>query len=296
MAVLGTNQDPGIGTDASKVVADCIHSSHVKEIGLSLLKKNSAVMEGDTQAESGNDYGRLGDEEVKKLQLKLARLIVVYIELLHLLIARNRDILLDVIQERKKNEQSVGKNSNSQSYTRGASFGLTAQSGAQSVAQSVPENVGRDHRSNRHPSYDFSTTHSNKDGGGGTIRSRDGRSFRPPSTEIQIRHHRTLTDDHNPKIHSRTYSGEQSANQSQQSNLSGTGVRTDSAIAVQSELQRAFISLTRILYPRIQSVMQGETPRWLKQCTISGCAVSVTGIKLSLLAFAPAAPECSDSV
>jgi hypothetical protein len=67
MAVLGTNQDPGIGTDASKVVADCIHSSHVKEIGLSLLKKNTVLTEGDS--EMATDYGRLGDEEVKKLSL-----------------------------------------------------------------------------------------------------------------------------------------------------------------------------------------------------------------------------------
>lgn len=37
MAVLGTNADPGIGTDAVKVVVDCIHSSQVKEIGLSLM-------------------------------------------------------------------------------------------------------------------------------------------------------------------------------------------------------------------------------------------------------------------
>jgi hypothetical protein len=37
MAVLGSNLDPGIGTEAVKVVVDSIHSSHVKEIGLSLL-------------------------------------------------------------------------------------------------------------------------------------------------------------------------------------------------------------------------------------------------------------------
>jgi len=41
MAVLGTNSDPGIGTDAVKVVVDCIHSSQVKEIGLSLMNVSS---------------------------------------------------------------------------------------------------------------------------------------------------------------------------------------------------------------------------------------------------------------
>ena len=42
--------------------------------------------------------------------------------------------------------------------------------------------------------------------------------------------------------------------------------RTDSAIAVQSELQRAFVSLCKVLYPRVQGTLQDETPRWLKQC------------------------------
>jgi hypothetical protein len=44
------------------------------------------------------------------------------------------------------------------------------------------------------------------------------------------------------------------------------GTRTDSAIAVQSELQRAFISLSKSLYHRVYSVMKEETPKWLKQC------------------------------
>jgi hypothetical protein len=98
---------------------------------------------------------------------------------LHLLIARNRDILLDVIQERKKNEQSGGKNNSSQSYTRATSAGMTAQSGTQSVAQSIPDSVGRDSKSvggresnrrSNYPSYDFSTTQSQQEGGGGTMK------------------------------------------------------------------------------------------------------------------------------
>ena len=47
-------------------------------------------------------YDRLSDNEIEKLQLKLARLVVVFFELLHLLITRNRQRLLDVMQERKK--------------------------------------------------------------------------------------------------------------------------------------------------------------------------------------------------
>lgn len=47
--------------------------------------------------------------------------------------------------------------------------------------------------------------------------------------------------------------------------MTSTGVRTDSAIAVQSELQRAFISLCKALYKSVQGVMREETPRWFKQ-------------------------------
>jgi hypothetical protein len=45
-----------------------------------------------------------------------------------------------------------------------------------------------------------------------------------------------------------------------------SSTRADSAIAVQSELQRAFISLCRMLHPRVLATLQDETPRWLKQC------------------------------
>lgn len=253
MAVLGTNQDPGIGTDAAKVVADCIHSSHVKEIGLALLKKNSDLMEGDSSSELGHppEYSRLAEDEVKKLQLKLSRLIVVFVELLHILIARNRDSLLDVIQERKKGDNASA--GSGRGYNR-------ATSGP------VAENLDRDRRASRQQSYDFSTQ--SQDG-----RSRDvtSRLFRPPSTEIQIRHqghHRTLTDGSRPDDRKqRHHPKAQSDDQSYHSNLSSSGVRTDSAIAVQSELQRAFISFTKMLYPRVRIVMLAETPRWLKQCT-----------------------------
>lgn len=266
MAVLRTNQDPGIGVDASKVVADCLHSQ-VRDIGLSLLKQHSDLMEADSSAELAND--RLGEDEVKKLQLKLSRLIVVFIELLHLLIARNRDILLDVIQERKKSEQQASGNSSSRGYNRAPSLGPTTPSVGHN---SVPETFSRDGRAKRPLSFELSTTLSNQEVGGTSRSLRDSRGNRPPSTEISIRHHRTLTDgsrggasvdERNARIHNRTYSEDQS----HQSNLSATGVRTDSAIAVQSELQRAFISLTKMLYPRIHGVMLGETPRWLKQCT-----------------------------
>ena len=43
-------------------------------------------------------------------------------------------------------------------------------------------------------------------------------------------------------------------------------VRTDSAIGIQRELQLAFISLAKDLYPMIHGILEIDTPRWLKQC------------------------------
>ena len=115
------------------VVVRSIHSSQVKEIGVSLMNVSELLFFGlVTSAEikltivscvlqkvSGEDeknpmsdfaldsYDRLSDGEIGKLQLKLARLIVVFFELLHLLITRNRQRLLDVMQERKKTETAM---------------------------------------------------------------------------------------------------------------------------------------------------------------------------------------------
>ena len=50
------------------------------------------------------------------------------------------------------------------------------------------------------------------------------------------------------------------------STTGGPNDRTDSAIAVQSELQRAFISMSKVLYPLLSATVPGETPRWLKLC------------------------------
>jgi hypothetical protein len=57
-------------------------------------------------------YERLSDEEVTLNQVKLARGIIIFMELLHVLIGRNRDILLNVHEIRKKRAaSSTGSNS-----------------------------------------------------------------------------------------------------------------------------------------------------------------------------------------
>ena len=53
-------------------------------------------------------------------------------------------------------------------------------------------------------------------------------------------------------------------------NTQAASARTDSAIAVQSELQRAFINMNKALHPIIKEVLDAEneeTPDWLKLCS-----------------------------
>ena len=42
--------------------------------------------------------------------------------------------------------------------------------------------------------------------------------------------------------------------------------RTDKAMAIQRELQKAFIAMSKVLQPIIASTIHGESPRWMKNC------------------------------
>jgi hypothetical protein len=231
MAVLKSNFDPGIGTDAAKVVADCIHNSHVKEIGLRLLSKHSEKTEQDSTSDFTLDSGRLSEDEIAKLQLKLARLIIVFVELLHLLVGRNRDMLLDVIQERKKTEAAISLHGGSASrgVTSRMPSGLPRRTGSAGPSPVDPATIA--HKRNV-------TDGSRSEG----VRSDDAR--------VRQFHHAQVGSEDNQSYHSM---------------MTSSGVRTDSAIAVQSELQRAFISLTKALFKNIHEVLKDETPRWFKQ-------------------------------
>jgi hypothetical protein len=85
------------------------YSSRVKEMGTSLLRKNTNIDCEEEDDDVTQSHDRLSEDEIKKYQLKLARSLVVFIELLHLLISRNRDLLLDVIQTRKRAEGGIKK-------------------------------------------------------------------------------------------------------------------------------------------------------------------------------------------
>jgi hypothetical protein len=278
-AVLRRNSDPGIGTNAAKVVADCIHNSNVKEICLALLRKKSDSSVADSDGEFILDYDRLTDDEITKLRVLIARLAVVFIELLHLLIARNRDMLLDTIQERKKNT------SDGASMHGGSQFNPGSLGRASNRSGGVAANSVVDHR--RESSDPSPVLHyrnlSLRDGRigrentGGSDGSRPHTHTSTQSADVIRQKHRYFGSDasivsgtgtltgtlatgaHSSKGHKRVLSGEESV-------IVNSSTLTDSAIAVQSELQRAFVNFCKTLYPRIQGIMQEETPLWLKQC------------------------------
>ena len=242
MKVLGKQTEHGIGNAASKVVADCFHSSRVKEMGQTLLKKASNVAEET----DGFDYAKLGDDEIRGLQVKLARGIVVFIEMLHLLISRNRDQLLAVVEARKgtagRPHTVSGRPHTVSSRHSSTKDGSPSLRGFHSA--SPPTNNASTHlRSSSHPT-----------------------NFSVPAPS------KTLVASNSLPVHSSQEAPHQrkrgsSGSVSMSVNTALTSDKTDLAIAVQSELQRAFISLCKALYPNISTILASETPRWLKECT-----------------------------
>jgi hypothetical protein len=245
-AVLGINADPGIGTEAAKVVVDSIHSSHIKEMGLSLLRNTSEAQPENGDAAFLTSFDRHAEDEIQKLQTKFAKLVVVFLELLHVLIARNRNALLEIIHERKPRDSdrkataSISK-TNNKSSTEHMRTGSTSSGG---FGITTPGSLSGQDPHFRQPSAGSSTGHRRHT----TKSSEDSNSKQNP----QIHHKKILSEDLN-SVHS---------------NLSSpAGVRADSAIAVQSELQRSFTNLVKVLQPNLHMILQSEFPRWLKQCT-----------------------------
>jgi hypothetical protein len=102
LAVIGDRADQGIGTAALRVISECIHRSRVKEIGLSML----VIKTPENGSQLLSLYEKLTEKEVTLNRVKLARAIVIFMELLHVLIGRNRDILLNVNESRKRHDAS----------------------------------------------------------------------------------------------------------------------------------------------------------------------------------------------
>lgn len=191
--MIGDRANQGIGHSAIKVIDECIHRSKVKELGIVMLKQ----IDIDDSQKIGT-YERLSKEESKLHQMKLTRAIVIFMELLHVLIGRNRDLLLAANESRKRRDAS-----STGSYSvRGGGFG-------------IPPSPGQ---------FD-----------GGTFFS-----------------DRTYDDGTSTMFGGSTAS---------------TMNRTDKAMAIQRELQIAFIAMTRALHLIIRDVIHSETPRWMRMCS-----------------------------
>lgn len=206
------------------------------------------------------NYDRLSDGEIEKLQLKLARLIVVFFELLHLLITRNRQRLLDVMNDRKKSDSPAMPSA------------ISMKSQIRSTSASVMEGQSKSRsRQARSPgprstgSHDISGANSyqQQQQPGSRRGTHDGRSTisltTRPADEIRS------DDGYRRGSRSCAMSEEHSVHSLNTTNPSNEK-RTGSAIAVQGELQRAFINMAKALYPKVQGIMHSDTPRWFKQC------------------------------
>lgn len=210
---------------------ECIHSSGVKQIGTSFLSVDLASGEAGALADEPSvgapmfsQYESLDEAEIERVQAKLARMILTFLELLHLLIARNRDVLLTVVQARKR---------------RGG--GETP-----SVASCLDHDGYTSRQRTNSQSFSPVREHSEL----GTIDNEHGYLHERHSSEIVGRS--IITENQ-----------ESHMNHCYSSNVSD---RTDSAIGVQSELQRGLINLVKTLSPYLSDTLQNEVPRWLLRC------------------------------
>jgi hypothetical protein len=182
-------------------------------------------------------HGKLSEEEVMKYQATLARSIVIFMELLHLLIARNRDILLAVVQEHKRRSRySQNSNNMMNKMSSNASYFSNPAS---------PDNGPRMSRAT-------------------------SRSARPGSSSSIAGQSIGIMSDAFSTVEQQDAGGgvgdAGSVVSAMGSVSKGVGA-ADAAIAIQRELQRAFISLAKLMQPLISSAIYSETPKWLKHCT-----------------------------
>lgn len=217
---VGGQRHQGLSADSAKLVMECIHSSGVKRIGATFLSVTSRLEESNADADMYSPYETLDEDEVERVQTKLARMIVTFLELLHLLIARNRDVLLAVVQSRKRNkgdEMSVASGSVHGGYAASTRAGSMTFSSPMRRTASVAES-SQGHTYDRSSGSEFV-----------------GRSI--------------VADPHMSHGH-----------------ISHNSDRTDSAIGVQSELQRGLISLVKSLSPNLLTTLTNEVPRWMRSC------------------------------
>ncbi len=205
----GGQRNQGLNADSAKLVMESIHSSGVKRIGITFLSVNVSSGESNTGPGMYSPYESLDEGEIERVQAKLARMIVTFIELLHLLIARNRDVLLTVVQARKR------KGGDASSVASGSVHGGYA---------ATP----------RAGSYSFSP----------------------------MKRHRDRNEVDSGYLYDRAHSDIMGG----QGHISHASDRTDSAIGVQSELQRGLISLVKALSPHLLDTLNNEVPRWLRSC------------------------------
>eukprot|EP00536_Pseudo-nitzschia_multiseries_P017308 jgi/Psemu1/248066/estExt_Genewise1.C_14790007 len=288
-AVLGESNDPGIGIGAAKVVSECIHSSRVKEIGAVLLRKFTHEPEDDDDVLQS--YDRLSVDEVQKFQLKLARALVVFMELLHLLIARNRDLLLELIKEgiRSRDKRPEGPNDHASTVPPSAhsippsafgremstashqSMSRISSRGEVSLPSTIPPSAfGREMSTGSHQSMSRITSRGEVSLPSTRTPSRDRLrhgNMHQRRSSVAVEAASSSTDGRSREDSSvKTSSTNEDYDPGTNMSISSNRDRRDSAIGIQRELQTAFISIAKDIWPMVHGIMESDTPRWLKQC------------------------------
>ncbi|GMH54206.1 hypothetical protein TrST_g8868 [Triparma strigata] len=224
----GEFQGHGIGKDAAKILVDALHQSRICTMAVKVLSSKSLY-----QQRSSKRVEVLPDAEVLTLKRQLSRSMVMFLELLHTLLIKNRELLLAwVARKRAMKAEEPGSED----------LHLHGRTSHRSVA----------------PSYNFGNTVTgvfknptaplNRGTTGSTSGSRT--SFTDSVAETE---HENEEGTFNP----------------QTTLTPNENLKSD--IGVQSELQRSFSSTTKCLYPLLVTwINEDEVPRWIEMSGMEG--------------------------
>ena len=230
----------GIGKEAAKILVDALHQSRICSMAVKVLSSKSLYSQ-----RSNRKLEILNEEEIVQLKCQLSRGIVMFLELLHTLLVKNRELLLDWVAQRKlraeEDRDTFNSNSNHRSFSHNFGQGIMPKFSA--------SHMHRSHHGSHH-SGTYSGTH-------GTL----------GSTSSKRSMDEAEANNCNPGEEDMENRGEDGTGRV----TLAPGEQLKSAIGVQSELQRSFSSTTRALYPLLTSWLgEEEVPSWIAMSSADG--------------------------
>ena len=237
-------------SQAAKILVDALHQSRICSMAVKVLSSKSLYSQ-----RSNRKLEVLNEEQIVELKCQLSRGIVMFLELLHTLLIKNRELLLQWVAQRKLHEEQEDRdtfNSNHRSFSHNFGHGIMPKFSASHTHRG--SNYGSHHGSH-HGSY-----HSGTYSYSGNLGTQESTSSKRSVDEVEANNSNHSEED----VENRGEEGTSRA-------TLAPGEQLKSAIGVQSELQRSFSSTTRALYPLLTSWLgEEEVPSWIAMSSAEG--------------------------